>query len=313
MHSGQIYVKTLFPTRSYPNYVSYEVSNFRVQPNLFRSLHVYRSSMSNNVCVNLSELSLRFKELLESSHLIKLFKYSVDLIPKKLKNESVKCVRTWTRQCECVSAQQLRRRQQMITLYRKLWGERALNEFFRLMRNQLIKRGKQFIIGAVGISVFDWDKNRISDEEILQHTEDFAYIALLREKETHCEKCKKPRPVDFADPNAQYCKCPPGTESKECADHWEPYLQRKNLFVWRRKRPNGCFEYKVYGKYDDVTAEDFLRVQIDIDYRKQWDTNAIVLNVVETESTTNSDVIYWEMQWPVSIFLINLGVISGRV
>lgn len=31
------------------------------------------------------------------------------------------------------------------------------------------------------------------------------------------------------------------------------------------------YVYTVYVKYDDITAEDFLHVQMDVDYRREWD------------------------------------------
>lgn len=300
MHSGQIFVKTLLPARSYPNYVSFELYNLRSQPNLFRYVHTFKNQSLNHIPVNIKQLTATVKEWFELNQVIRKLKHTINLVPRKLKNESVKCVKTWTRQCECVSAQQLRRGQQMLSLYTKLWGERALDEFFRHIRQTILRHGKQFIIGAVGISVFNWEKNRIPDEEIMSHSYDFDYIAMLKDNETNCKCCNKRKPVSNGDPNTQYCKCPLDKDGKNYKDNWEPYLQHTDLFVWRRQRPNGIYEYKVYGKYDDVTAIDFLKVQIDIDYRKLWDTNAIVLDIVEAEPDTNSDIIYWEMLWPVS-------------
>jgi hypothetical protein len=60
----------------------------------------------------------------------------------------------------------------------------------------------------------------------------------------------------------------------------------------------------VYGKYHDVAARDFLKVQIDTEFRKTWDTTAINLKVVEQDTTSNSDVVYWEMKWPVCVSLL---------
>lgn len=55
--------------------------------------------------------------------------------------------------------------------------------------------------------------------------------------------------------------------------------------------------------YPDVTAEDFLFVQMDIDYRKEWDNTAVALDVIESDVAqgSNSQVMYWEMLWPVSL------------
>jgi hypothetical protein len=60
----------------------------------------------------------------------------------------------------------------------------------------------------------------------------------------------------------------------------------------------------VYGKYHDVAARDFLKVQIDTEFRKTWDNTAINLKVVEQDTTSNSDIVYWEMKWPVCVSLL---------
>lgn len=170
-------------------------------------------------------------------------------------------------------------------------------------------KGKQFIVGAIGISVFDWENNRITNDEINRHIKDFTYIEMLKNDELNCKCCQKRKVIDFADPKVAYCKCPGEKDSGHYKDNWEPYLDRNNLRVWRRQLPNGCYEYKVYGSYDDVTAMDFLNVQVDTDYRRKWDTTAVKLEVIESEEDTNSDVIYWEMLWPVSYKIIFLLII----
>lgn len=62
--------------------------------------------------------------------------------------------------------------------------------------------------------------------------------------------------------------------------------------------------FVVYGKYHDVAAKDFLKAQIDTEFRKTWDNTAINLKVVEQDSESNSDIVYWEMKWPVRIRLL---------
>lgn len=65
--------------------------------------------------------------------------------------------------------------------------------------------------------------------------------------------------------------------------------------------------YLVYAYYPDVSAEDFLFVQTDTTYRKVWDKSAITLEVVDNDPVDNakSQIIYWEMLWPVSIYLVD--------
>lgn len=42
-------------------------------------------------------------------------------------------------------------------------------------------------------------------------------------------------------------------------------------------------------------------VQLDLDYRKEWDTMSVDLEICDSEPLTHSDLIYWELSWPVII------------
>lgn len=99
------------------------------------------------------------------------------------------------------------------------------------------------------------------------------------------------------------------TYTQYIADDWQPFIERQDMLIWRRKEPDsgGLFAYKVYGSFSDVTADDFLQVQIDVDYRKQWDPTAQELQIIETDPKSESsvdhstDIIHWEMIWPVCV------------
>jgi StAR-related lipid transfer protein 7, mitochondrial len=85
-------------------------------------------------------------------------------------------------------------------------------------------------------------------------------------------------------------------------DSWHFYVQKneglKKMLTWRKEMEPGHFAYKVYVSYPDITAEDFLFVQTNIEYRREWDDTAVALDVVESSQSDDSDVIYWEMMWP---------------
>lgn len=59
--------------------------------------------------------------------------------------------------------------------------------------------------------------------------------------------------------------------------------------------------FAVYAVYNDISAEDFLHIQTDTEYRKEWDKSAITLDVIDTDPVhrNKSHIIHWEMQWPV--------------
>ena len=90
---------------------------------------------------------------------------------------------------------------------------------------------------------------------------------------------------------------------------WIPFIERQDMLVWRKKdETTGLYTYKVYGSFSDVSANDFLQVQIDIDYRREWDATAKELKIIDSDAKlinesliSHCDVIYWEMVWPVSV------------
>lgn len=49
-----------------------------------------------------------------------------------------------------------------------------------------------------------------------------------------------------------------------------------------------------------------MQVQLDLEYRKEWDNMAVDLNIVDSEAITHSDLIYWELRWPVIIYISNV-------
>ena len=93
----------------------------------------------------------------------------------------------------------------------------------------------------------------------------------------------------------------------EGPDGWRPFLERKDILVWRRNHPSiqvkfllwwshwivlylqGMYEYKMYGSFSDVTAEEFLFVQNDLSkFRLSWDNRYHQLFwTAENHSRTN--------------------------
>ena len=56
----------------------------------------------------------------------------------------------------------------------------------------------------------------------------------------------------------------------------------------------------MYGTYEDVTAESFFEVQLNTEYRTQWDPSVLELRVVDPKPGDSGDVIYWQVKFPVS-------------
>jgi hypothetical protein len=113
--------------------------------------------------------------------LLQRVKQGVERFPLSLREQSVHIVRVCAQQCEWVLAHRIRRGQQIFSLYSRLWDEVALKELMKRMRRQLSKRGKEFLLGAAGMSMFDWEKERIPDEEVFRSVFVFTVICYTQQ------------------------------------------------------------------------------------------------------------------------------------
>ncbi|GJQ84322.1 hypothetical protein Trydic_g5260 [Trypoxylus dichotomus] len=266
---------------------------------LLRYSNTLRQFLLGDALKNVNNIKKDFLNFIASENIIGIIRKNLSSVPENLKNQSAVIIRTWTHQCECVVAQRLRRGQQMFMLYSKLWEERALKEFFRKLKLQITRHGKEFMISAVGITAYNWDANRIPDSEMQIHINELEYMQILKDNTINRAGCKECQPKSGGKP-APGCKCPHKANPYATYDDWTVFVAKQDMIVWRRPHESGNFEYKVYGSYDDVYAEDFVNVQIDIMYRKLWDTTAVILDIVDKDPNpeSNDDIIYWEMLWP---------------
>lgn len=302
MYSKKFLYNSVFNTpfaRSNLN-VSVNVKNVGgAEPCFVKCLCTFRGVSLTEFSNTMNNVVTRVRVLYRSGMVYEMLTEKMRQAPCRLKDQSTNIIRAWTRQCEHIIAQRVRRSHQMFCLYTRLWEERALRELLRRMKQQMTRRSRDLLLSAMGITAFSWESHRISDEEMFGHLQEFDYVNLLQQKTIVCRVCGQRRRVDVKLPGTKYCNCPKNATDVYTLDEWVPFLERKDLLVWRRQHKNGVsYEYKLYGSYDDVTAEDFLQVQIDTQYRQQWDTTAINLHVVDTDEESNSDVIYWEMLWP---------------
>ncbi|XP_043286679.1 stAR-related lipid transfer protein 7, mitochondrial-like [Venturia canescens] len=224
--------------------------------------------------------------------------------------QSAQVVRSCARQFEFIAAQRVRRGIQLFNLYSKIWDEVALKEFMKSWRRRIGRNTREFFISAVGVTVYNWNGERISDQELHSYSKEIEGIYKLRDATVVCEKCHLRLVVDTAQAGVKYCTChsakPTFASSTQTGTEWQPFIERKDMLVWRKEEPNsgGLYVYKVFGSFADVSAEDFLQVQVDVDYRKEWDPTAKRLEIIdsdprsEAEMDRQSDVVYWEMEWP---------------
>ncbi|KAK6624741.1 hypothetical protein RUM43_003873 [Polyplax serrata] len=213
-------------------------------------------------------------------------------------NIRVSCLRN----CECLLAYKLRRGQQVLNLYRNLWGEIRIKKMLDYFRQQLTPRRKMLTL-AGSMVLFDWNKNRIDEKYMRSHYLDLDYINYLTKLTITCNVCQKRLVIDSPRPNVDYCTCSgtkPVYNKKFGTCPWMPFLEGQDLLIWRREQEHnpGMYEYKVYGFYEEVRADMFLQVQLDTEYRKTWDVTAVDIKLLDSDTYSNSNVLYWEMQWP---------------
>lgn len=168
------------------------------------------------------------------------------------------------------------------------------------------------MISAAGLfSIEDWNNHRIViDDELKNYFEEFDNIDRLRKVKVANSSGSMTAASCFNE-NAE--------ENFDCMhdelDLWEFYVQKDNMITWRREEGEGNYVYKgnwksskifksngpsflVYVKYDDITAEDFLFVQTNTKYRREWDNTAVKLDIVDKDPEDDQEIIYWEMLWP---------------
>lgn len=169
-------------------------------------------------------------------------------------------------------------------------------------------------------------EDTISDELISSHTKDLLYIQQLKETTLTCEECQKRHVIDEVVEGIEYCACEkkiasvygvaaPSSNDSVTSEGWLPFLERKDILVWRRENPDnpGLYAYKMYGKFDDVSAKEFLEVQMDVSaFRMSWDISTAQCHVLLEEKRRSSfdtavdqqaktdinQIYYWEVNWP---------------
>ncbi|XP_015592069.1 stAR-related lipid transfer protein 7, mitochondrial [Cephus cinctus] len=225
------------------------------------------------------------------------------------REQGIQVARACAKQFEFIAAQRVRRSMQIFHLYTKIWDEVALREFIKSWRCRVGRNAKEFLVSAVGVSIYNWDRERISDEEMYSYSKEIDGIYKLRESTVTCNNCHQRLVIDVTQTGIEYCKChgaKAAIANCQNEEEWQPFIERQDMLVWRKEEPGtgGLYAYKVYGSFSDVSAHDFLQVQIDVEYRKQWDHTARQLEIIDTDPSSNStsnsssDIMYWEMIWP---------------
>ena len=93
-------------------------------------------------------------------------------------DHGIKVARACTRQFEFVAAQRVRRSLHLFHLYTKIWDEIALKEFIKSWRRRIGRNTREFLVSAVGVTVYNWDDEKITDEDLYRQI--FFFFNLLK-------------------------------------------------------------------------------------------------------------------------------------
>lgn len=118
---------------------------------------------------------------------------------------------------------------------------------------QVQRHAKGFVISSVGLYTFDWETERISYDTMKTHFDEIDFARNLQKATIVCTICNRRKPIDCKVDGIEYCICTKdiikqrstnGTISLPIYMEWKPYLERKNMVIWRREEKPGLYSYK---------------------------------------------------------------------
>lgn len=65
----------------------------------------------------------------------------------------------------------------------------------------------------------------------------------------------------------------------------------------------------MYGTFYDIPARAFFDIQVDLDYRKEWDHLLIEVEVVDKDEESDCEVVKWIQHFPVRAIPVPLCVL----
>nr|XP_027201019.1 stAR-related lipid transfer protein 7, mitochondrial-like [Dermatophagoides pteronyssinus] len=307
--------------------------NIRMFQNLNGS---YYSKLSKN---SSSLLSLKNGKLIENNN-IKLMKWlnKTTKIKEQIYDNMIVFIKLLQIQMNIYLSLQLRRIAQICHLYRRLYSPSELQillenlKFFKSIRMNEFNLKKYFIqrmfilSSAVCCSTFNWNEERINDDEFEELIKDFIQnyeqnqldknLQNPQPQQQQCELTNEPDD-DQSSSSFMAVNCMKATDiNTTVITEWEEIIRRPNFYVLRKSIDNSTlYQYKVFGSFDDISAYSFYAVQKDLDYRKKWDKLVIKLDIIDVEESSSSllgknsrsnrklydsgnELIHWIMKYP---------------
>jgi len=221
-------------------------------------------------------------------------------------NTSLLLMKNTVLQLENIGVQKLRRLHNIGSLYCRIYERKQLLELLKSLANRC--RNPNYMLGGAILSQssgFDWKKKRLTSTEVVNYYNDIDECYEIKKKTITCNICGNRLRIEGPSSGVTYCSCPDAPASvygltiEGC--EWKPFLERGDIIVWRKEHATlkGMYEYKMYGIFDDVTADEFLSVQLDMsEFRLNWDKSTAQCQLVEEDPQSNGIVYYWEVNWP---------------
>lgn len=236
-------------------------------------------------------------------------KFSASLGRTKLKiaETSIIFLRNAVLQFENVAVQKVKRTHSISSLYGRIYQRERLFELLRLMAKRFRAQSKRIVMGGALLSNCDYNykKEKMSASDLTTHNGEIDECNKLIKRTITCTNCGLRLRIDKELPSVSYCRCPThkavyGAETEGVP--WKPFLERKDIIVWRMENPEhkgqGMYIYKMYGTFDDVSAEEFVSVQLDMsEFRRSWDTSTAQCHIID-QNDQGAVVYHWEVNWP---------------
>jgi hypothetical protein len=186
-----------------------------------------------------------------------------------------------TQQCNRVAALRLRRAYQLLLLYQRIYGEKQLM--------QKIKSHVRFksrpLLAFLSAAIFQWDKERVSDEELEKCAEEIEQVNKLVELSQTVQQGVELETSLFA------------------SNEWEQLVNRSDFKIWRRLIPDSnLYQYRVFGHFSDIPSRAFYSTQVDLGYWKDWDKNTLEVKILDRDDETDSEVVHWVYKFPYPMY-----------
>ncbi|CAF0738331.1 unnamed protein product [Brachionus calyciflorus] len=174
---------------------------------------------------------------------------------------------------------------------------------------------KYFVTLAASCGIFTWDEYKIKDDDIKNEVNEILTLFNLPKDNTNDSA--------ESEPSSHQVKINIDAARKIENDEWKLIYDKKDLLIWRRsitldnddddiedietksktEKPNyDLFEYKVLGRFNDITPVEFYQTQTDLEFRKEWDYLALSLNVISIDPLTKTELVKWIMKFPYPLY-----------